>query len=218
MLKTLKQLWKNGIYTFLAFFIATIGKGAINALLWTCRWNVKGAEHFCKIASQEKCILMLWHNRLALTPFILYRFAPHFIYAAFISNSRDGELIGRMVRSYKAGRVIKVPHHSRHQALRELIRHVEERLSIVIITPDGPRGPRYEMKPGLALAAIETQANVVPLNWKASSYWEFKTWDKLRLPKPFSTIDVFFDPPVHLAKQTLLDEGQALLQNSLGKD
>ncbi|WP_213106448.1 lysophospholipid acyltransferase family protein [Candidatus Protochlamydia amoebophila] len=215
MLKKLKQGWKNFSYRCFAFLIATIGKALIRILLATCRWKVHGLEKYIKIAEKEKCIVMFWHNRLALAPFILYHLTPQFIYAAFISNSRDGELIGRIVRSYKTGRVIRVPHHSRHEALREMIRHVNFKKSIAIITPDGPRGPRYKMKPGIALAAIETGAYVFPLNWTATSFFTFKTWDQLRLPKPFSTIEFFFGEPIKFSSDVPLNIAQTHLQKSL---
>lgn len=216
MLKKLKHIWKNSVYKMLSLFLATVGKGLLNLLLWTCRWEVQGLERFCEIASKDKCVLMLWHNRLAIAPFILHRFTPRFIYAAFISNSRDGQLISTFVHSYKAGRTIRVPHHSRHQALRELIRRIEEKKEIVAVTPDGPRGPRYSVKPGLALAALETQAYVFPLNWEATRFWEFKTWDRLRLPKPFSTVRVQFAPPVRFDQPSLeLQDAQNALQQAL---
>ncbi|MBA3722080.1 MAG: lysophospholipid acyltransferase family protein [Parachlamydiaceae bacterium] len=212
-LTSLKHFIQKNILPFLA---VRIGKGLMRLLLFTCRWDVSGLEHFKKIAERERCILMLWHNRLAITPFILYKFAPQFIYAAFVSNSRDGELISAIVESYKFGKTIRVPHNARAEALRELIRHVKAQQDIVVITPDGPRGPRYEVKPGVAMAALETSAYVVPLSWEADRSWTFNTWDKLQLPKPFSKIKVSFENPVQFSDNILsTEQAQAILQTSL---
>ncbi len=203
----------------LSFAVSTIGKTVTKLVLRTCKWEVQGLETFCQFAAKEKCILMLWHNRLAITSFILYRYAKQFTYAAFVSNSRDGELIASLVRSYKAGSIIKVPHDSRHEALRMLIRHMQEKQDVIIITPDGPRGPRYEVKPGIALAAISTGAYVIPFTWQADKYWELKTWDKLRLPKPFSTIKVVFEPPIHFKEaDRSIEKARQILQSSLTVD
>jgi lysophospholipid acyltransferase (LPLAT)-like uncharacterized protein len=217
MLNKLKSLWKNGVYKLLAFLITYIGQGCIRLLLMTCKWQVEGIEEFKNIASRNKCILMLWHNRLALTPFILSRFAPHFIYAALVSNSRDGELISSVVRSYKTGRTIRVSHNARHQALLEMIDHLEKKKEIIIVTPDGPRGPSYRIKPGVALAAIETEAHVIPLTWTSTCFWELNTWDKLRLPKPFSTIQVKFGQSTCFPKESNIElkSAQAVLQSAL---
>lgn len=213
--------WKNGIKwlgnKLFPTLMATAGQAIIKALLWTCHWEVDGLDYFKKIADHEKCILILWHNRLAIIPSILYKFAPHFIYTAFVSKSRDGDLISAVIHSYAAGKTIRVAHNARHQALRELMRYLEEKKEVIIMTPDGPRGPRYEAKPGVALAAIKTQAHIVPLTWTSSRFWEFKTWDRLRLPKPFSTIKVTFKTPLFFANEvgTTLQQVQDTIQSSL---
>lgn len=204
---------------FFSFIIATLGKAITKIVLNTCKWEVKGLETFQEYAAKEKCILMLWHNRLAITSFILHRYANNFNYAAFVSNSRDGELISSLVRSYKNGNTIKVPHDSRHEALRMLIRHLQENQDVIIITPDGPRGPRYEVKPGIALAALTTQAFVFPFTWYADRCWELKTWDKLRIPKPFSTIQVLFKNPIKINRENRsVEQARALLQAALLAD
>lgn len=190
----------------------------MHLLSLTCRFQLEGLEEFCSLAKNEKCILMLWHNRLALVPFILSRFTPYIHYAAVVSGSRDGEILSKIIHSFEHGNTIRVHHQSRHEALRLLIRHVEEKKSVVIITPDGPRGPRYEMKPGTALAALETQAYVVSLNWEAKSFWELKTWDRMRLPKPFTTIRVRFHSPLRFDSNFTLNQTKELLKESLIKE
>ena len=157
-------------------------------IVHTCRIEVQGVDHFKKIAATEKCFLILWHNRLAIIPFILSRYTPNTSYAALVSASRDGEILSAIVQSYKNGRLIKVAHQERYQALRETVRHIEERKHLVILTPDGPRGPLYQIKPCTAVAALETEAYIAVLDWEANRFWELKTWDRLRLPKPFAKI------------------------------
>lgn len=216
MLKKWNLYFKQLLYKILPFMVATVGQGMIRLILLTCRWEVKGLERFKNLASKEKCILMLWHNRLAITAPILYKFAPHFIYAALVSNSKDGKLISAVIHSYKAGRTIHVAHNARYQALQELIRYIKEKNEIIIITPDGPRGPRYQLKPGVAIAALETGAHVVPFTWKADRCWELRTWDRLKVPKPFAKINVSFEEPVYFKQNAVdLKEAQATLQASL---
>lgn len=136
---------------------------------------------------------MLWHNRLLIISEILNKHAPQFIYRAVISNSRDGELLAILANSYSAGRTLRVPHNARYQALQQMISHLKSHNDILIITPDGPRGPRYKVKPGIAIAAHESQADVIPLSWTANRYWQLNTWDQMMIPKPFSHIEVKFD-------------------------
>ncbi len=212
--RQMKKHWKQKVQSFL---MITLGKGLIHLLLFTCRIHVEGLGHFCRLAAKEKCLIMLWHNRLALAPFILSHYTPNFLYAALVSGSRDGEILSSLIHSYHNGRTIRVSHQARYQALREIIRHVEERKQIVIITPDGPRGPLYTIKPGIAVAALETQAYLVTLNWEAKHYWELKTWDRLRLPKPFTTIRVTFEPSVHFTSTPLptLEQAKEIIKQAL---
>lgn len=198
----LKHHWKDGVYKALSFLVTYVGQGLVRLILFSCRWEIKGLERFKEIASSHPCILSIWHNRLALTPSIVTKFAPDFIYAALISKSRDGELISAVVESYKIGRTIRVSPQNRPQALLDIIYHLQQLEEVVIITPDGPRGPMYQVKPGIAWIALETGAYVVPLTWTSSKYWEFNTWDKLRLPKPFTKINVTFGEPLHFEKSS----------------
>ncbi|HRD56379.1 MAG TPA: DUF374 domain-containing protein, partial [Parachlamydiaceae bacterium] len=108
-------------------------------------------------------------------------------------------------------------HDARHKALRKMINYLKHGREIVIITPDGPKGPRYQVKPGVALAARESQAKIIPFTWTASRFWQLKTWDKLLLPKPFSKIVIDLGNPISFEKDQAFDLSQAsaYLQTSL---
>lgn len=202
----LKQKWLPYVYGYLARLLLKI-------LGLTCRFRIERIENLRNTATNNKCILMFWHNRLGMITEILARCAPQFYYAAVISKSRDGEIISVLTDSYKHGRSIRVPHNARSGALQTMIRELKENNEILIITPDGPRGPRYQIKPGIAIAAREASAHVVPLSWSANRYWTFRTWDKLMLPKPFSTIHVTLGEPLTPGKST--KETMEALQESL---
>lgn len=204
-------------YNTRSFLIAKVLLGILFLLMKTCRIEVKGLETFMKIASEDKCILMLWHNRLASIPFILTHFTPTIQYAAVVSGSRDGDILSKIICSFKQGHTIRVPHLSRYEALRTIIGRLKEGKEVVVITPDGPRGPCYEVKPGIAVAALETQAHVIGLDWKADSYWELNTWDKFRIPKPFSKITVSFTPSIQFNEkpQPTLEEAKAIFKSGL---
>src|SRR5262249_37246509 len=116
-----------------------------------------------------------------------------------------GDPLARLAESYKSGRAIRVPHNARHHALGQLVNSVKNKGEIIIITPDGPRGPKEVVKPGIILAARETEANVFPFSWHAKRFWQLKTWDEMKIPKPFTTIDVFFGHSVILSKNEPYD-------------
>lgn len=211
---------RKKLYKIRSFIVAKLSNLLLHALTRTCHIHIVGLERFCQEAQKNKCILMLWHNRLAIVPFILSRYTNNIHYAALVSGSRDGDILSFLIHSYKNGKAIRAPHLSRHHALREIIRYINDQKYTVIITPDGPRGPRYEMKPGTTVAALETQAQVFSFNWIAKNYWELKTWDRLRIPKPFSHIYVEFGSPVSFDKltPTSFEEANQKLKTLLSQD
>lgn len=208
LFKRIRERWLHTIYGFL-------GRLILNIIGYTCRYKISGMEEFKKVASKEKCILMFWHNRLMMASEILSRYAPQFKYAALISNSRDGEVISVLANSYKQGRSIRVPHNARSAALRTLIREMNNSNEVIIITPDGPRGPVYKVKPGIIFAAKMTSACVIPLTWTANRFWKFSTWDGLILPKPFSTIEVKLGNSISFSKGNHLQSETQNLEEAL---
>ncbi len=194
----LKHLWYRFKHNGLSHLIAYTSKYVVRSILWTCRIEIEGLDMFLEAAARQRCLLMLWHNRLAIVAEVLHKHAPQFNYAAFISKSRDGEPLALVAQSYKQGRAIRVPHSAKHQALKSVIDNLKSRREVILMTPDGPRGPRYKIKPGIVMAAQEADAVIIPFTWTANRFWSFRTWDQLMLPKPFSTIRVKMGAPVKL--------------------
>lgn len=187
-------------------------------LMKTCKYRVSGGEHLRSSAKKGSSIIMLWHNKLPLIGPSILAAAPELSYCAFISNSKDGDIAAEYTTSYSIGRTIRVPHDSREQALKTLISRLRIKKDIAIITPDGPRGPRHEIKPGVAIAAKETNASIIPFSWTCDQVWELKTWDKMQIPKPFSTIQATFGEPVALDKESALENDLAFLKTRLKQD
>ena len=217
MLK-LRHYWLVFKRKCLSYPIAYISKYCLRLILCTCRVEIKGLEQFIEVASKKKCIVMLWHNRLSIIAEILNKHAACFTYSAFISKSRDGEPLALLANSYKAGRAIRVPHHAKHQALKMMIESLKTKNDVILFTPDGPRGPRYRVKPGIALAARETAAAIVPFTWNADRVWKLKTWDKFMLPKPFTTISVDFGNPIYIDPEQEVDKTVDELEKILSID
>ena len=200
---------------FIPRILAYGGKILLKLLTMTCQIEVEGLEQFASKASSGNCVLMLWHNRLMLVASIFIPYAPQFIYTAFISQSRDGEPLALFTNRFKNGRTIRVKHNARHGALKEMIDRLRQTQDVLIITPDGPRGPRYEIKPGLPLAAVETSALVFPFSWSSNRFWQLKSWDKMIIPKPFAKIKVRIGTPIQLNNQQSIQEHISLLESAL---
>lgn len=154
---------------------------------------------------------MLWHKHLVLISEILNSRASQFTYTGFISKSRDGDSLASLVKSYPNGRAIRVPHNARHLALGKLIENLKNKNEVMVITPDGPRGPSCIIKPGVIMAARETGAMIIPFSWKSKRFWVLNTWDRMEIPQPFTTIDVMFGEPLTVDK----DDGEVYIDDAL---
>ncbi len=174
---------------------------------------MRGLENYVGTVEKTPTILALWHNRLSLATPILYRVAPQFSYLAVVSNSRDGKLLAKLTQAYRQANTIQVSHDKKHKALKEMVHALRQGDKVLVITPDGPRGPRYEVKPGVTLAAKHSGAQIVPMSWSCTRFWQLRTWDKFIIPKPFAKIVYLFDTPLHEGS-ALEDALQKLTENA----
>lgn len=201
--------------TFSSRILAYVIRFVLRAILFTCKFKVKGKEHLLNLSDDKPYIIMLWHNRLSLIgPSILKSGCPR-IFTAFASNSRDGDIVAAYTTSYKRGRAVRVPHNQKDMALKELIERLKNEKEIAIITPDGPRGPVYKLKPGVVKAALEASASVIPFRWESNKYYSIKSWDCFRIPLPFTTIEAEFDTPITLSKENSFDDQITYLEKRL---
>ena len=150
-------------------------------------------------------IAALWHNRLLLISFVLKKFFPQRPGAGLISASRDGDLIADATQRFGFDVVRGSSSRMGATALRELSEVLASGRD-VLITPDGPRGPAYELGPGIIFLAQKTRAPVVPVNMEYSSCWRVKSWDRFIIPKPFSKVRVIIGPPQQIRSTSTDDE------------
>src|SRR5262249_11581908 len=147
--------------------------------------------------AQGNYIAALWHNRLLLISFVLKKFLPQRSGAGLISASRDGDLIADVTRRFG----FDVVRGSSSRMGANAIRELEDVLASgrhVLITPDGPRGPAYQLGPGIIFLAQKTGVPIVPVNMEYSSCWRVKSWDRFIIPKPFSTVRVIIGQPLRI--------------------
>ncbi len=80
------------------------------------------------------------------------------------------------------------------------------------LTVDGPRGPRGVAQPGIIKVAQQSNAVIIPLAGRASKCWRLdKSWDRLEIPKPFSTTELIFGPPLDVSKEPDLESAREKL-------
>lgn len=208
---------KRRIHTWMTKTLSCCIDYASRLCFWTCRLEIKGAAAFAEQVEKGSMVFIFWHDCLFGMIPILRRLGRNYRYSAFVSASRDGLLLQHICRRYKTCEVIAVAHDKRFLALRMMIQRLTEEKTVILLTPDGPRGPAHVIKPGLFFAARKTGAPVMAMSWSASSYWQLRSWDRLRIPKPFSRIVVEISAPITLERETGEegDKGEQILAQLL---
>src|SRR5438552_8676350 len=102
----------------------------------------------------------------------------------FISAHRGGELIARILTWFGFGAVRGSTTRGGSQALRQLVRAGRAGADLVV-TPDGPRGPRCRAQAGVIELATLTGLPILPITFAASKKKLFGSWDRFEVPMPF---------------------------------
>lgn len=173
----------------MVFLISKVLRSITAILFLTLRLHIKGKDELVRTATGP-LIIALWHDSLLLTP-LIRKVLPSKIASLVVSNSRDGKLLAAYADTYKNVEIIFVPHNMRHAALLQSVEAIKDGKAL-LITPDGPRGPRHVVKPGIFFAQEKSAAQILAMSWTASAFWQLKSWDKMRIPKPFAKITLAF--------------------------
>ncbi len=154
------------------------------------------------------CVVILWHNRLFVAPEFFRRYFRQRKLASLISASADGGWLAAFFQILGILPIRGSRYNRGAQAFRELIVASRDGYDISV-TPDGSRGPLYDMKPGAVAVALKTGAPIVLLSFNFSRAWRLKSWDRFYLPVPFSRVEVKIDAVGHPAELGTADSKAA---------
>ena len=179
------------------WWIGLLGSWVLRLLVATLRIRVDDPARLRACVAEKQYFLVFWHNRLLMVPAVWNRFfSPKRrpLSKAMTSTSRDGELIAQFLSRFGIGAVRGSGTERGSSALRELA-GLLKRGHTVAITPDGSRGPLYEIKPGMVLLAQLSGQPILPISFEFSRAWRLKSWDRFFIPKPFSTVTFLIGEP-----------------------
>lgn len=154
----------------------------------------KKVFHHPKLKDGEAFIFVAWHGDLVCQPMNYFSNRPNGVIKTLISHSKDGEMITKIYALFGGGAIRGSSSKGAAKALISTIREIKSGVDIAM-TPDGPRGPRHTVAPGVIAIAQKSGCRIVVLNSKPKSYWQFNSWDKFFLPKPFGRIDFYMSEP-----------------------
>ena len=168
------------------------------------RWINRHIIEALQIEGQN-FLLSIWHNNLV---YFIYVLGPMKL-TGLASRSRDGENISWILRVFGFRPVRGSTSQGSLSALRQMLRALRAGQSAAI-TPDGPLGPRYVLQKGVVGLAQRSGVPIVPLTFSAPSAIEFKSWDRMKLPRPFSTVTIYVGNPIWIGREETDEEAARL--------
>ncbi len=179
-----------------------LGVAIIKGWWRACRIvRIEGAEHLEQaLAKAPSLVPCYWHqHQLFCGKYLVEQRARGLAVGWLISPSVDGELGAMMVRRF-GGRVIRgSSSHTGARALRDYYQALVQDNVSPVVTPDGPRGPRFKFKLGAILLAQMSGRPMLPMAYAASRAWLVK-WDKFVIPVPLSRIVIAIGPPRYVPR------------------
>jgi lysophospholipid acyltransferase (LPLAT)-like uncharacterized protein len=145
-------------------------------------------------------IYAFWHENILLPA---YQYGRPDIWV-LISQHADGQLIAEACRHLRFRVVNGSTTRGGVEAVRRMVRL--GRVGHLAITPDGPRGPRRQVQPGLVYLAARTGLSIVPIGIAFHRAWRLNSWDRFALPKPWSAASCVTTEPIHVPER--LDKEQ----------
>jgi lysophospholipid acyltransferase (LPLAT)-like uncharacterized protein len=175
--------------------IATaVGPRLVHALAATWRFRVSGEEHLRALRAERRpFVFVLWHH--SILP-LLYLHRDEDV-VMLISRHRDGGYLADLGERWGYRSVRGSTRRGGEVGLLGVVRALQGGAEVAI-TPDGPRGPAERVQPGALAAAQHAEVPLIPVGARPRAAWRLKSWDRMRIPMPFTRIDVAYGPPIHV--------------------
>lgn len=193
-MRNIRKIVRDKMFLFLLPKIVLI----INWLVGvSCKKHWYGLDYLQKLKQENQpWIYSIWHNNVLMSPWLLRNNNT----GIMVSNSKEGEVIAKVVLALKNQPFRGSTSRGGLKALHGLIKYIKLGHNGAI-TPDGPRGPKYVLQGGAITLAQKSGAPLIPFHYEAVRQWVFSSWDKHKLPKPFSDLVIRFGEPFYVPKK-----------------
>lgn len=172
--------------------VGILGSWLIRLLAFTIRIDDE-PKGFNRKIDTIQAIYPFWHCMMLVPAYV----GRNRNIQVLISQHSDGEYIAQVIKRLGFGVIRGSTTRGGMRAIKALVDKVRKGDSVAI-TPDGPRGPRFVVQPGSVYLGKKTQLPIIPTVAGLSSYWELPSWDKFRIPKPFSRALMMYGDPIHI--------------------
>jgi len=175
-------------------FFRAVAKVAVPPLIYVLMrivwWTSRKTFHFVSPVEEVQHVCVCWHGELFMSPQAYRKIHKKQLASAIISSHFDGSLIAGTLRLLGIRSLRGSSKKGAKQVLLQAFKSIKQGEE-VLITPDGPRGPRHTMSDGAVGIALKSNLPIFIMNFTAERYWQLKSWDKFVIPKPFSKVDFY---------------------------
>ncbi len=210
----LSMSFSSKLSSIKVIFAGTLAWILISILSRLVRWSYVFPVD--KLVDSGNVIIAFWHGRILMMPWLytkLDRRSTELPYM-LISQHGDGRIIALAARLLGIRSVAGSSTRGGLKALLQLIKLARDG-SDIGFTPDGPRGPRYQVKQGLVLAAAKTGSPIIPCTYSTDKRWQLGSWDGMIIPKPFSRGVCIVGEPITVAEGDDYDLARLRVQDAL---
>ena len=200
--------WRAALYR-VAVGVAVM---LLETLWWTCRIRIVGEERLQQMIDEHGAVVpVCWHQHLLLgARYMVAKRIKGLKIGFLISPSVDGEAPSMLARFYGAQVIRGSGTYTGAQAVRALYKQIKVDKLSPVITPDGPKGPRFEFKGGAVTVAQLCGVPIVPFAYAARRVKLFRTWDKFVFPFPFTRIVIVIGEPYSPPRKLSPEQAESL--------
>lgn len=185
--------------------------GVIRVIGWTLRIHIEDRARLLDPDFKQPMIWTFWHNRMFVVPLLRVWHARHRTGAVLSSASRDGAIIAAVMKSFGLKSVRGSSSRRGATALLALTETLEGGEDVAV-TPDGPRGPRYKLGPGVVFLARQTGAGILPIHVEYSRALRLRSWDRFMIPLPFSEVRIVCGELIFLGAESDVEEERGKIE------
>ena len=182
------------IFRYFALLIVPFMGASIIRILY---FTNKKKFHAPDTLGEKPFIMACWHGELLMIPYAYKRYRKNPRVKLLISEHFDGNLIAKTLSFFGFDAIRGSSTRGGAKALIQSLKELKNGYDLGI-TPDGPKGPRHEVSDGIVVMAQKVNAKVVLVEIIPTKFWQFNSWDRFIVPKPFGTINYFISEPIDL--------------------
>jgi lysophospholipid acyltransferase (LPLAT)-like uncharacterized protein len=202
-------------------FLAWLSSTVIHFIGWSLRVTVEDRGGILDQPDHPPVIIAFWHNRTALMAFFYEHYCQGRTAKTFISRSRDGQFMTDVAARFGIQAVRGSSSRGGTSAMLAAVRAACDDKVDLVITPDGPRGPRYQLQPGILRLAQSTHRPIVAVTYRLTWKRELRSWDRFHIPLPFSACHLMTSEPILVpegASEEQLETIAVRVEEGLGGD